>query len=45
MSNLKKVDDLTLLGETARGRGGFGSTGTNWFWIFLEKMSFRQIEK
>ena len=29
MSNLKKVDDLTLLGETARGRGGFGSTGTN----------------
>ena len=29
MSNLKKVDDLTLLSETARGRGGFGSTGTN----------------
>ena len=25
----KNVDDPTLLGETARGRGGFGSTGTN----------------
>ena len=25
----EKVDDPTLLGKTARGRGGFDSTGTN----------------
>ena len=25
----EKVDNPALLGETARGRGGFGSTGTN----------------
>ena len=45
MSNLKKSTTLPLLGKTARDRGGFGSTGTNWFWIFLEKMSFTQTEK
>ena len=30
----EKVDDPTLLGKTAGGRGGFDSTGTNWFCIF-----------